>query len=60
MFCSKEFALSNSVIVLFLSIVVSMEMNRRHYFRSGPRTFSEKRTGTPGMTDGHDEGNGHL
>ena len=37
-FCSWEFALSNSVIVLFVSIVVSMEINRRHYFRSGPRS----------------------
>jgi len=38
-FCSQEFALSNSVIVLFVSIVVSMEINRRHYFRSGLRTY---------------------
>ena len=37
MFCSYEFALSNSVIVFFVSIVVSMEINRRHYFRSGCR-----------------------
>ena len=36
MFCSYEFALSNSVIVLFVSIVFSMEINRRRYFRSGP------------------------
>jgi len=33
-FCSGKFALSNSVIVLFLSIAVSMEINRRHYFWS--------------------------
>jgi len=25
--------LSNSVIVLFVSIIVSMEINRRHYFQ---------------------------
>ena len=25
--------------MLFVTIVVSMEINRRHYFRSGPRTF---------------------
>ena len=34
MFCSCKFALSNSVIVLFVSVVVSMEINRRHYFQS--------------------------
>ena len=34
----QKFALSNSVIVLFVSIVVSKEINRRHYFWSGPRT----------------------
>ena len=38
MFCSYEFALSNSVIVLFASIVVSMKINRRHYFRSDLRS----------------------
>ena len=27
-----EFALSTSVIVFFLSVVVSMEISRRHYF----------------------------
>jgi len=32
-FCSWEFALSNSVIVLFVSVEVSMEINRRHYFQ---------------------------
>jgi len=31
-FFSWEFALSNSVIVLFIPVVVSLEMNRRHYF----------------------------
>jgi len=30
--CSCELALSNSVIVLFVSVVVSKEINRRHYF----------------------------
>ena len=39
MVCSEEYALSNSVIVLFVSIVVSMEINRRHYFWSGLRTY---------------------
>jgi len=33
-FCSWEFALSTSVIVLFVSVVVSMEINRRNYFQS--------------------------
>jgi len=33
-FCNWEFALSKSVFVLFVSIVVSMEINRRHYFLS--------------------------
>ena len=37
-FCSWEFALSNSVIVLFVSVVVSMETNRRHYFQSDTHT----------------------
>jgi len=37
-FVAKNFSLSNSVIVLFVSIVVFMEINRRHYFRSGLRT----------------------
>ena len=32
--CSWEFALSNSVIVLFLSGVVSIEINRKRYFQS--------------------------
>ena len=33
-FCSWEFALSNSVIVLFVPVVISMERSRRHYFQS--------------------------
>ena len=33
-FCSWEFALSNSVVVLFVSVVFSMEINKRHYFWS--------------------------
>ena len=32
--CSWEFTLSNSVIVLFVSVVVSMEMKRSRYFWS--------------------------
>ena len=36
MFCSWEFALSNNVIVLVATVVVSMEINRRHYFWSNP------------------------
>ena len=33
-FCSWEFSLSNSIIVIFISVVVSMEINRRQYFQS--------------------------
>lgn len=33
-FCSIEFALSNSVIMLFVHVVVSMELNQTHYFQS--------------------------
>ena len=33
-FCSWEFALSNSAIVLFVSVVFSMKINWRHYFWS--------------------------
>jgi len=33
-FCCWEFALSISVIVLFVSVVVSMEINGRHYFQN--------------------------
>jgi len=43
--CSLEFALSNSVTVLFISVVVSMEINRRHYCWSNlyqPLYVSEK------------------
>jgi len=32
--CMWEFALSHSVIPFFVSVVVSMEENRRHYFQS--------------------------
>ena len=31
-FCGWEFAISNSGIELFVSVVVSMEINSRHYF----------------------------
>ena len=31
MFLRQEFAQSNSIIVLFVSVVVSMGLNRRHY-----------------------------
>ena len=34
MVCIWEFSLSNSVIVLFVSVVLSMEINKRHYFWS--------------------------
>ena len=37
--CSWEFALSNGVIALFISVVVSMEINRRHYFWSDLHVF---------------------
>ena len=43
--CSAaELALSNSIILLFVSVVISMEINRRHYFWNnlyvfGPRKF---------------------
>ena len=33
-YCTWEFALSNSITVLFVSVVGSMEINRRHYFQS--------------------------
>ena len=33
-FCSWDFALLNSVIVLFVPAVVSLEINLRHYFQS--------------------------
>ena len=44
MFYSCEFALSNNVIVLFVSVVVSIEINRRHYFQSYLCTASLKST----------------
>jgi len=34
MLCRREFAVSNSVVTLFGSVVVSMEINRRYYFQS--------------------------
>jgi len=34
MFCSWEFALSSSILVLFVSVVASTGINRRHYFQS--------------------------
>ena len=37
--CSWAFALSNSFILLFLCSVVSMEINRRHYFHSNLFTY---------------------
>ena len=38
-FCSWEFALWNGVLVLLVSVVVSMEINRRHHFQSDPRIY---------------------
>jgi hypothetical protein len=38
-FCSWQFALPNGVIVHPVSGVFSVEINRRHYFQSPPRTF---------------------
>jgi len=38
-FGSLEFALSNSVPVLFISAVVSMAINRRHWFQSDLRMW---------------------
>ena len=38
-FSSREFAPSNSVILLFVSVVVCMELNRRHYFQSNLRKY---------------------
>ena len=32
--CRWEFALTSSIIVVFVSVVVSMEINRKHYFLS--------------------------
>lgn len=39
-FCSWEFALLSSAIVIFVSVVVSMVTNRRHYFWSNQHNFS--------------------
>jgi len=33
-FYSWEFVLSNSILVLFVSVLTSMEIHRRHYFQS--------------------------
>ena len=33
-FCSREFALLNRVIMLFVSIIMSLVINRRHYLQS--------------------------
>ena len=38
-FCSWEFALSNSVILLYVSVVVPMEINRKNYFWSPRQLF---------------------
>ena len=38
-FCSWNFSLSNSIIVLFVADVVSMKINRRHYFWSNIHLF---------------------
>lgn len=34
MFHSREFALTNCVLVLSVSVVVPVEINSRHYFQS--------------------------
>ena len=41
-FCSWEFALSDCVIVLFVSVVVFMETNRKHYFQSNLYKIQDK------------------
>ena len=38
-FCRWEFALSNRVTVLFVAIVVSMEINKKHYFWSNLHSY---------------------
>jgi hypothetical protein len=45
-FCSRQLALSNGVIVHPVSVVVSVEINRRHYFQSPPRTSHSNREPT--------------
>jgi len=49
--CGWEFALSNSVIVLFVSVGISMEIKRRHYFQSDlcPSSSSKWKRWTPYM-----------
>lgn len=37
------FSLSNSVIVLFVAVVVSMEINRKHYFHRDPMYVKKPR-----------------
>lgn len=32
-FCSWAYALSNSVVVLFVFVIISVDINRRHYFQ---------------------------
>ena len=39
-FCSWEFALLNTIIVLSLPVLVSIKINRRHYFWSNFHSFS--------------------
>lgn len=34
-----SFALSRSVVMLFVSVILSIEINRRHYYQSNPCTF---------------------
>jgi len=49
-FCSSEFALSNSVIAFFLSALISMKINRRLYFQKNlhTRNTNKQNTGTLG------------
>ena len=37
--CSRKLALPNDIMVLPISVVVSVEINRMHYFRSSLRVF---------------------
>jgi len=39
-FCSWEFALSNTVTAPFVAVVISMEINRRHYLQSDTRIMN--------------------
>jgi len=41
-FCSWEFPLLIGVMVLFVSVAVSMETIRRHYFWSDPHIYEKK------------------